>query len=168
MNRAVILTLGALLAGCAAGAASKAPGARAPAEAAPPTLLVEVLRKGCVPCGFYRLEFDTDGEVRFHSSTCAQEPEVVRLPPGSVVAVRRAIALSAFATTPKHCCDNCFVEDESDLALTVADGAEGKTIIDKGCSPAVMTVRDLADTIEKIIGIERWIDPDQELVGPCG
>jgi uncharacterized protein DUF6438 len=162
----IIVMLAALLAGCAS--RGGAPVAKSPAGVTPPpALLVSLQRDRCFgSCPAYRLEIDTDGAVRFDARAylCTEGPEAFRLPPETVAALRAAIARSGFATTPEHCCD-CPIADTSDLTLTVADRAPPKTIVDSDCAEAPTTVRDLAQAIEAIVGIERWIGTKEERDG---
>jgi hypothetical protein len=151
-----------LLLGLVAGCTARAPGPVAkPARTADVRGgLVSLERDTCYgSCPAYRLEIDTDGTVRYvgRSDVCKDEA-VDRLPAAKLAELRTAIARSGFAHAREDCCD-CPVSDSPTIRLTVADPPPAKTIIDSGgdCPGAPTTVRDLAEAIDTIVGVERWI-----------
>jgi len=160
-KRRVVL-LAALLAGCVTGSGAPAP--RATTTAPAQRLLVALERERCFgACPAYRLEIDTDGAVRYEGRwNVCKDGASGRLSREKLAELRATIARSGFATTPVHCCD-CPTADTGGLTLTVAEPAPPKTIVDAElCEGAPTTVRDLAQAIDAIVDIERWIGTDED------
>jgi len=157
------VTLVVLLAGCSA--RGGAPAVKSPPTAPGRPLLVSLQRDSCFGwCPAYRVDIDVDGTVRYEGrgAVCKDEASD-RLPSAKLQALRAAIARSNFASTPEHCCD-CPVSDVSAATITVADPPPAKTIVDAGdsCPGAPLSISKLADDIDAIVDIERWIGTDDE------
>ena len=161
MKVPVALLCGVVLVGCA----TRTPTLAARSLPAPAAPLVSLERERCFGwCPAYRIDIDVDGRVRYEGRghVCKDEASD-RLTAAKLAALRAAIARSSFATTPEHCCD-CPVSDSPTITITVSDPPPAKTIVDAGdsCPGAPLTISKLADDIDAIVDIERWIGTDEE------
>ena len=162
--RIAITLLGCALLAC------RPPVGAAPAVPAPPraggqTLFVGLDRDICFgTCPAYKIEIDRDGAVRYtgRADVCEPGPISGRLSDDQMNKLRTAISTSGFAAIPEHCCD-CPVSDTPTITLTVGDPPPLKTVVDSyGCEGGTTPVEALADTIDRIVGIERWIGTKEE------
>jgi hypothetical protein len=156
--------LAVLVAGCAA--RSGTPPLESPAAAPPMRApLVSLQRDRCIGwCPAYRVDVDVDGAVRYegHGNVC-RDAASDQLSPWKLAALREAITRSNFAYTREHCCD-CPVSDTPTTTITVSDPPPAKTIVDAAypCPGAPLSVSKLADEIDEIVDIERWIGTPEE------
>ena len=141
------------------------PAAPARSASSGTTLLVRLDRAICLgTCPAYTIVVDHSGAIRFHGQSNVCEPGEIaeRLSSEQVSNLRTAIAESGFASTPEHCCD-CNVTDTPTITLTVADPPPARTIVDTyGCEEASTPVQRLAERIDAIVRIERWIGTEEE------
>ena len=163
MKIPIALLVGVLLVGCST--RTPAPTARSPPAQPAPARLVSLERERCFGwCPAYRLDIYVNGTVLYegHAHVCKDEASD-RLTSAKLAALRAAITRSNFATTPEHCCD-CPVSDSPTTTITVSDPPPAKTIVDAGspCPDAPLTISKLADDIDAIVDIERWIGTNEE------
>jgi hypothetical protein len=162
-------TLAALVAGCAAKTGTPAlESSVAAAPVRPP--LVSLQRDRCIGwCPAYRVDIDVDGAVRYEGrgNVCRDEASD-RLTPWKLEALREAITRSNFANLREHCCD-CPVNDNATTTITVSDPPPAKTVVDAAypCPGAPLSISKLADEIDEIVDIERWIGTDEERRTRC-
>ena len=125
----------------------------------PKPLLLRLERTPCFgSCPAYSVDVDTDGAVRFEGELhVATDMASGHLDPLAIAALRAAIERSQFWTTPEKCCDCPDWTDAPGARLTIGDGHPPKTIYDyHGCEATPKAIRELEDSIDDIIGIEKW------------
>jgi hypothetical protein len=132
----------------------------------PKSLLLRLDRGGCLgSCPAYIVEVDTDGTVRYEGEfhVAMEGTASGRLELTTIATLRAAIDQSEFWNTPGNCCDCRGVTDAPYVSITLADGRPVKTIRDyHGCEATPKRIRDLEDSIDRIIGTERWTGTREE------
>jgi hypothetical protein len=129
-------------------------------------LLLRLERTLCFgSCPDYRVEVDTDGTVRYEGNLYVRTAGKAsgHLDRAEVAALRGAIDQARFAETPVKCCDCLDSTDAPFVKITVVDGHPPKTIDDyHGCEATPKSIRELEDSIDRIIGTKKWIGPEVE------
>jgi len=129
-------------------------------------LLLRLERTGCFGwCPAYVIEVDTDGTVRYigNNDVITLDSASATLAPAELAELRDALDRADFANRSVRCCDCQGITDMPSATITVADGRPPKTIHDyHGCSRTPRAIRELEESIDRIIGTERWIGTVEE------
>lgn len=130
-----------------------------PADKTASGLLVKLERTSCFgTCPAYIVEVDRSGSVGYEgrANVCTPGRASDRVSTEIIAELRQAITDSRFRETSERCCD-CPVADAPSAVITVADGAQPKTIVvSDGCA-GPSPVRALADKFDVLLNTERWI-----------
>jgi hypothetical protein len=150
-----IVTLGLLVA-VASCASSPAP---AVASAPLPHQLLKFERGPCFgDCPSYKVVLFDDGLVRFGETLEGSEPAEARLTPAAVAKVRSL--LERVATLTPDCCACVGPTDMPDATMTfalTADAAPKRVNHYHGCERAPDWLYDVENSIDELLGTERWI-----------
>ncbi len=142
------------------------PGLSASAGAPKQEVLLRMVRTGCLGwCPEYTVEVDADGAVRYEGIgyVLTGGSATGRLTAASMATLRQAIDQAKFWSLPIKCCDCYDVTDSPSVKMTVTDARSAKTIDDyHGCNATPKAMRDLEDSVDRIVDIEQWIGTDAQ------